>query len=321
MNVNKKLLRSCLIATLAVGTAGGLVAQDQNKDRTTTDRNAPATQTTKTTAGAPDKANKASGLIGMNVRNQTDEKLGDIKDIVVDLQSGKVSYAVLDGGGVFQDKLFAVPMTAFTTSSDRSYLVLNANKARMETAKGFDKNTWPNVSNPDFGSEPFWEKKAGLDDLPDVPGLTTSRTGAPEKLNKASGLIGTAVRNQSNEKLGDIKDLVIDLNSGKVSYAVLDAGGIIKDKMFAVPLSAFIPGNDRNTLVLNADKQRLENSKGFDRNSWPAVSNPDFGAGKFWDDKGLEIKVNDRGIDVNRGTDNRPVPANPERKTPEPRRP
>ena len=41
------------------------------------------------------------------------------------------------------------------------------------------------------------------------------------KTEKASGILGMEVRNHQGEKLGEIKDLVMEINSGKVSYAVL----------------------------------------------------------------------------------------------------
>ncbi len=42
-------------------------------------------------AGMPGKYNRASGIIGMEVRNQNDEDLGRIKDVVFDLKTERVS--------------------------------------------------------------------------------------------------------------------------------------------------------------------------------------------------------------------------------------
>jgi len=94
------------------------------------------------------------------------------------------------------------------------------------------------------------------------------------KANKASGLIGMDVRNLQNEKLGEIKDLVLDLSSGKISYAVLSVGGFlgIGDKYVAVPPGAFQAGPEQNTLVLNADKAKIQNAPGFAKTSWPEVN-------------------------------------------------
>ena len=162
---NYQNLRAYVLAVLCVALTTGVRAADENEK---------ATVGYKSVAGAPMKANKATGLIGMPVKNQNDEKLGEIEDLVVDLQSGKVSYAVLDAGGVLKDKLFAVPLSAFTSSADHSYLILHADKSKMETAQGFDKNSWPSVSNPSWGADTFWQNRQGIDQI--TPGTPTDPT-------------------------------------------------------------------------------------------------------------------------------------------------
>ena len=90
-------------------------------------------------------------------------------------------------------------------------------------------------------------------------------------INKASKLIGMQVRNTKNENLGKITDLVIDQKSGKVAYAALSVGGVlgVGDKLVAVPFEAFTPNPGQDGLVLNIDKQRLQQAPGFSQNNWP----------------------------------------------------
>ena len=56
----------------------------------------------------------------------------------------------------------------------------------------------------------------------------------------ASKLSGGAVKNADGEKLGDIKEIMIDTQTGRVAYAVLGFGGFlgVGDKLFAIPWSA-----------------------------------------------------------------------------------
>ena len=87
----------------------------------------------------------------------------------------------------------------------------------------------------------------------------------------SSSLSGTSVRNGKGEDLGKIEDLMVDVNTGEVDYAVVSFGGFlgIGDKLFAVPLQAFrVDANDEE-LVLDETKERLENAPGFDKNNWP----------------------------------------------------
>ena len=91
-------------------------------------------------------------------------------------------------------------------------------------------------------------------------------------------LTGTNVRNRAGESLGDIKDFMIDLSTGRVQYAVLDFGGFlgIGDKLFAVPLEALRADTQSEQLVLDVDKARLEKAPGFDKHDWPSAPNDTF---------------------------------------------
>ena len=93
-----------------------------------------------------------------------------------------------------------------------------------------------------------------------------------------STLTGTDVRNREGETLGDIKDFMIDLQSGRVQYAVLDFGGFlgIGDKYFAVPLEAFRSDTKSEKLVLDVDKAVLENAPGFPKDNWPSTADDSF---------------------------------------------
>ncbi len=144
----------------ALGTLGSVYAQAPapvvNDYRTTTPAN-PAFNPSpdyraRPTESVLTKANKASSLVGMEVRNPQNQKLGDIKDIVLDLPSGRIAYAVLSVGGFLGigDKYIAVPPNSFALSPDGKELILNADKARLESAPGFTKNSWPALTDPSW---------------------------------------------------------------------------------------------------------------------------------------------------------------------------
>ena len=113
---------------------------------------------------SPVKAvNRAHNLIGMEIRNRNDEKLGEIKDLVIDLQSGKVAYATIASGGFIGvgEKLVAVPLTALSASehSDK-YLILDATKGEFMDAPGIAQTNWPDYRNPNYNESPFFRPKA-----------------------------------------------------------------------------------------------------------------------------------------------------------------
>ena len=91
----------------------------------------------------------ADTLIGDSVVNAADEDLGDIKEIMLDMQTGQVAYAVLSFGGFLGlgDKLFAVPWQALHLDTVNKRFVLDIDKDQMQNAPGFDKNAWPDMAD------------------------------------------------------------------------------------------------------------------------------------------------------------------------------
>ena len=91
----------------------------------------------------------ADTLIGNDVYSQNEEDLGDIKEIMLDTSTGKVSYAVLSYGGFLGmgEKLFAVPWEALKLDTENKRFVLNVDSEKLESAPGFDKDHWPNMAD------------------------------------------------------------------------------------------------------------------------------------------------------------------------------
>jgi sporulation protein YlmC with PRC-barrel domain len=128
-------------------------------------------QTNKITKTDPEKAFRrvlaASTLTGDSVRNAAGESLGKIDEIMIDIPSGRIAYAVLSFGGFLGmgDKLFAVPWSALKVDEDEKVFILNVDKRTIEAAPGFDKNHWPDMSDTNWGNDistyykvrPYWE--------------------------------------------------------------------------------------------------------------------------------------------------------------------
>jgi len=96
----------------------------------------------------------------------------------------------------------------------------------------------------------------------------------------ASTITGDRVRNPAREDLGKIEDVMLDIPTGRIAYAVLSFGGFlgIGDKLFAVPWSALRIDTGEHEFILDIDKQTLENAPGFDKDNWPDMADPEFGA-------------------------------------------
>ena len=112
----------------------------------------------------------ADTLLGDSVVNGADENLGDIKEIMLDMNTGQVAYAVLAFGGFLGmgEKLFAVPWQALHLDTANHRFVLNVDKARLKNAPGFNKDAWPDMADTAWASQ-----------IHTFYGTDPSRAGAP----------------------------------------------------------------------------------------------------------------------------------------------
>src|SRR5688500_16920863 len=108
----------------------------------------------------------ATTLLDDDVINPAGEKLGYIKEIMLDTETGRVAYAVLSFGGFLGlgDKLFAIPWGAMRLHPTDHAFVLNVSKETLKNAPGFDKDHWPDFADRAWGAtihdyykiSPYW---------------------------------------------------------------------------------------------------------------------------------------------------------------------
>ena len=97
----------------------------------------------------------AYALVGTFLYNHRQEKLGKIKEVMIDARTGIVGYVVLSTGGLFGigEKLLAVPWPALTLDGEQQLISLKVDKDHLKNAPGFAKDYWPNMA------EPFWTRQ------------------------------------------------------------------------------------------------------------------------------------------------------------------
>lgn len=148
-----------------------------------------------------------------------------------------------------------------------------------ETGRYGESGTYGTHDNPQSYTQPQ-HQGAEAYDSPRVLSATT--------------VIGDDVRNQAGDDLGQVKEIMLDINAGRVAYAVLSFGGFMGmgDKLFAVPWEAMTLDTEQRAFILNVDRQTLENAPGFDKDNWPKTTAGDdtwlrevydyYGYGPYW---------------------------------------
>jgi len=287
---------AAMVATFAL--LGQAIAEDKAKDEAGT-----SVQVKKEGKDPIEgMVHRASEIAGMDVRNPAGKEIGSVKDLVIDMKAGEVKYAALSYGGFLGlgDKLFAVPFDALTHShnvgDDEHFMIFSADEATLKNAPGFDSDKWPNFADAQFSGginkhyDKYRTRRAGevrvetdnvkvkVDTNRDAK--VVADTASNHYIHRASSISGMEVRNAAGTDLGKVNDLVVDMKSGKVSYAALSYGGFLGlgDKLFAVPWSAFEPRYDSSDkeyyLVLDLDETTLRKASGFDKDHWPNFADP-----------------------------------------------
>jgi len=113
----------------------------------------------------------ADTLTGATVVNRQKEDLGKIEHPMIDVEKGRIAYAVLSFGGFLGmgDKLFAIPWSALQVGTADRQLILDVDKKLLEHAPGFNKAHWPNMADRAWGAEistyygakPYWTLESG----------------------------------------------------------------------------------------------------------------------------------------------------------------
>jgi PRC-barrel domain len=109
----------------------------------------------------------AATLAGVKVVSRSDETLGSISEVILDLARGRIAYALLACGGFMGvgERLFAIPWNVLKRDTRRDCFVLDADDATLASAPAIDKDQWP--SEPDlqwhqrlhehYRARPYWE--------------------------------------------------------------------------------------------------------------------------------------------------------------------
>lgn len=122
---------------------------------------------------------RGSKIIGADVVDPQQRKLGEIKDILLDSGRGEISFVVVSFGGpltLTTNQLHAVPWQALQPADDGKHYVLYADRETVSKAPAFDARQWPNLTDRRWSEEVdrYWMRMVGRA----PPGGITNSSGA-----------------------------------------------------------------------------------------------------------------------------------------------
>ncbi len=232
---------------------------------------------------------EARQLMGMKVENSDAQKVGTVRNLVLDFKTGKLKYAVVGWGGFLgvRATLRLVPsevLSAATTK--RQTLAVNATSSQWNNAPLLKLSSLASLDGANHAREisRYFEslpKSAAM--TPTSSLSTTGRTAGPvtnvlqPELKFASDFIGVRVVNQKQEKIGEVMDLLVRFGEPRPAFAIISSGRLFhREHQYAVPLSALNSSADNNKLTLNADTLALQQAQPFNHQVWAASVSNDF---------------------------------------------
>ena len=281
-NGHKNLLSS-LTFTLLLGIAGAsrLSAEDAVKSEKSLDA-APATAPVTTSdEKARDTVNSeypdgylaqrlgatqhATKVIGAEVQDQYNFPLGRVKELLVNLASGKIYCALVSVGS--DDFAVAVPGKSFYPADARK-VQLDMTKDTLKAAPHFSTADWDfaalrksiGESYAYFSQKPLWDETKGL-----------------AQVNKAADFVGMAVHDKDDQDLGKVTDLMVDLPTARIIFVVISLDGTDKTE-YAVPPAALLLTTDGKVLFLDDSRDKVRERAHPDDYFWPQLSDKGWAA-------------------------------------------
>ena len=207
---------------------------------------------------------RASQLIGQPVKNAQGERLGTIYDLVLTPDLDQVSYVALSRGGVFGigRNLYAIPWSSMRLGATGAYVV-PISEDELTQWRGFRPAAWP--------SEPAQSWVSGAARTIEESQTKEERKAVQDR--RVSRIKGTTVKTPEGLNAGNISDMVVAMDSGKIQYTIVSFGGLlgIGSQFAAVPQGAIELDPDQRVAQLNVGREVLRD------NAFAAAQFPDLG--------------------------------------------
>jgi sporulation protein YlmC with PRC-barrel domain len=208
---------------------------------------------------------RASRVVDTKIKSPDGTTLGNVTDIVLAPDLDSVSYVVLSRGGMFGmgTQLYAIPWSALSAGVNGAF-VIPVTEQQLEQSQGFDPDNWP--SRPSAA----WAVQDQLSSTQDINGGSVF----PRRFTR---LKGTNVKAAEGDKVGDIRDFAIAMDTGQIAYTIVSHGGLLGmgQKLAAIPQNAITLEPALGLAHVNASKAVVE-ANSFPSGHWPGLGTPSY---------------------------------------------
>ena len=211
-----------------------------------------------------------SSIFALEIKDLQNQSLGNIKDLALDLEHGRIVEVIMSSGGFLGmgQRTVAVPPGALWFDPAGRGLVLRLNvddKEKFKAAPDFAMSNWAENCQSRrvaevyryFGEESYFAA--------DGQGSKSGNT-AKEPLGyvqRCSKLLNLPIKNLQNEVLGSVVNFVYDLPHGFVLHVIVEAPGVNETRKSVIPARALRFNAAHDALCLDVSKLAFKNEPRF----------------------------------------------------------
>ncbi|MDX1654673.1 MAG: PRC-barrel domain-containing protein [Candidatus Competibacteraceae bacterium] len=226
----------------------------------------------------------ASALVGKPVLDNQGNRVGQLEYLMIDLQTGRVSLAVIGAGQGSQGgpQLVAVPWLALEASLNQAgeqQIRLRVPGNRLRRAPQIDQQQISRLTQPqevtrlmEYYLVPEGQRWRGNQPRPQVlVGRRLVTLMDPPDFVSATDVAGTQVRSRDGRNIGYIDQIVIDLGHGQVAYVLIAHENIegVGEEWTPVPFETLQWSRQQGTFRVDVAADRLKERVVLPRGSLP----------------------------------------------------
>jgi sporulation protein YlmC with PRC-barrel domain len=214
-------------------------------------------------------------FVGITVENVDGEKIGTIKDLVLERGAGQVRYVIVRAGGFGHRRSVVVPISAIAmTTAKVGIASVDISARQWKKAPEFRKQELASLAEPGRAQSIARFYESGDRSSRVTP---TGRNHAQaaslngnEQLELASEMVGKNVMNRQQKEIGEVRDLLVDFSDKKPALALVAVTHESEaDESFAVPIHLLSPSQN-GRLQMKADRETFAHAQAFNLENWQA---------------------------------------------------
>lgn len=194
---------------------------------------------------------KASSLIGLRLLDGSDRPIGQIHDLAIDLDTGRINFVVASLGDFFRtaERLVAIPAEALHVNGDHAKINVTGQNINQLPSLAF--KSWLTST---FDADTFNQMYRAM-------GLEVAQMHRNSRPIKASELLdGEVLLTRQRIDVPVVEEVALDLQSGYAPYVIVGLDGVpgIARKTIAVPTAILSRDSEGNELRLAVSTMQLE---------------------------------------------------------------